>query len=353
MTKEVEAAKGRRGPDGRYLPKEGAEAAPASAGEAAQSSPAPDAMRDLMGDQQGATGSEGTAAPDAAPQEGDAGFEFAGERFKDRKDAEDRYKTVRGMIKAADARARQAMEVARQYEQHLARMQEMRGAQGPAEPGTAEAPKTAQRFVESIGNEGWQTYEQLRESKGETFANAWLNDKFEDHVESRLQSLYEQLHQELSERFPWLEEQNNQLETIKNVAELWKEFKGLADDNGNPRYPELFERDPEKLQKTVTKIGKIWKQFVERADPETIRDPYWMDVAITEYRRREANGRQGDSGRGPDNLDRLQRAAQHRDTDAVAGGGAPMRERTPDSGRKTVESLFTSNPERQKWGFDL
>lgn len=307
-------------------------------------------MQDMMGEQ---------AAPEQAPEVQEAPQEdtppapkwtFAGEEFPDQTAAENKYKTVKGMIKASEARTRQALELVQQYEAEVERLRQ--GAPQQVQPEQQGQPQQeAQRFVEALGPEGWNTYESMRTERGESFANAWLMDKVEDHVRSMVDYTAQQLREELSNRFPLLEEQNAHLETIQNVSALFQEFQQLPNDaEDGPRYPALHERDPKKLEDNVRKIGRIWKRFVERADPQTIRDPYWMDVAYSEFER--ANGNPGSGGGGPDNLDRLQRAAQERSSGAVSGNGAPMRERSPRDGQKDIARLFTTTPQRKTWGFD-
>lgn len=299
-------------------------------------------MQDMMGEQV-----SGEAPPEPAEQtEPKPKWTFAGEEFPDQTAAENKYKTVRGMIKASEARTRQALELVQQYESEI---QRLRQSPQPEQP-TDQPQEQAQRFVESLGQDGWNTYESMRSERGEAFANAWLMDKVEDHVRSMVTLTADQLRQELSERYPFLEEQNSHLETIHNVASLFQEFQGMPNDaEDGPRYPALHERDPQKLQENVRKLGGIWKRFVERADPQTIRDPYWMDVAYAEFER--ANGNPGSGGGGPDNLDRLQRAAQERSSNAVSGNGAPMRERPRDA-KSDIARLFTTTPQRKSWGFD-
>lgn len=299
-------------------------------------------------------GDQAPAPKEAAPESGEQSetaepkpkWTFAGEEFSDQREAENKYKTVRGMIKASEARTRQALELVRQYEEQI---QQLRQPQEQVQDQTPQ--QQAQRFVESLGQDGWNTYESMRAERGEAFANAWLMDKVEDHVSSMVQRTAEQLRQELSERYPFLEEQNSNLETIHNVASLFQEFQGMPNESEDgPRYPALHERDPQKLQENVRKLGSIWRRFVERADPQTIRDPYWMDVAYAEFER--ANGSSGSGGGGQDNLDRLQRAAQERSSSAVSGNGAPMRERAPRDPQTDIARLFTTTPHRKAWGFD-
>ncbi|OFX02427.1 MAG: hypothetical protein A3E78_02000 [Alphaproteobacteria bacterium RIFCSPHIGHO2_12_FULL_63_12] len=211
-------------------------------------------------------------------------FHFAGIEFESQEKAEQNFRTLRGQHKSILSQRDQAATVANQWkaeaEQRASRIAELEAAQGgrgPAvappkgtqspsdvRPGTpAEAEKA---FNESVD---WDFYKELYETRGPEYAEFWKEGLREKYITDLLQ-------RKIDEATRPAREQQQVTERMYASADLFERAADLADEAGEPYFPEL--RDPA-AQPHIARI------FVQMGfDPAADRPEMGVHYAVLAYR---------------------------------------------------------------------
>lgn len=328
-----------RGPDGRFLPVTNPDGSA-------------DPLFEAKADKLDAVSSEQPVETPDGEQDGqpeDSGaekFMFGGVEFESREKAEQAFRTQRGMHKRMESDRQAAL---KNRDEHIGAYSQLRaeydrlveyvngGGQPVTEGRTAGdgASYTGDVFVESLGKEGWTTFQSMYE-QSPARAIAWLQDQNQQYTDARVEAKIDAKLRELTERYDSdlepVREKQAQHKALVNVTDFFYSQADAVDDNGEYLYPEFREQegaDPSEERKRILSVldgfMPIWQELVE-ASPQSWHSPVFLKQAMRAYR---ADLKSGAVGRGESPasdalLDsvRDQAGAAGR---AVVDGGSPTR----------------------------
>lgn len=264
------------------------------------------------------------AAEADAPVEGEGGgegeddsaqeFEFAGEKWPSREKAEDNFKTLRGMHKSMERRvqdfgdraqlnlqrAQEWSEFANreipQRDQRIAQLEGELTRRGIPVPGGANAQPTAGQpgtsAQPSSSTEGefdpvravdWDLVDNLRETRGDRFANAYIADVMNKGYEARLASQVAALRAEMDSKLAPYQQDTANLQAMQAAIDLVNTTATYTYDDGTPVYPELSIPDEAQRRAILTEIGNLAEEFLG-FDQERLLTPRGLHAAIIQWR---------------------------------------------------------------------
>lgn len=230
----------------------------------------------------------GEHAPERQPAEAKpTPFEFAGEKFASKAEAEQNLKSLRGQFKPLQALARSiggidkvvghvvaAAESARSWKARADQLEaELSAARSGAQPAAAQSQTQDATQAEPVKGVDWELYAEVKRlatEAGEPWkAEQWLHEQTEKVIDARLQ-------RKLDERFAPLDQQQEQAAVVAQTETLFESMAGYANADGSPAFPELA--DPQ----AAYEIGRLWRKLGLPA--ESALTPQGAMAAVGLYR---------------------------------------------------------------------
>lgn len=249
----------------------------------------------LEADASGATDETVEQDPNAE-QEGEPAekFAFAGQEWESQQQAEQSFRTLRGMHKSMQTKLAAAEKYGREHYQKVmdwkaAYERDIQGgpsrqgnqspdaggqrnggsngaAQASVNPAAADTPKG---IIDSLD---WRTIHQMAESEGMTVA---LYEAL-DQVVPRLQELFDRKVNDSTKDY---REQQAEAAQVKGAIDLFTSMAAYVDDDGaTPVYPELHQGE-----EAVAEVVRFWSQMGFPSDAYAL-SPAGVHLAILAYR---------------------------------------------------------------------